>query len=114
MPSLISAAVTGQGLIYYTLFGTIDYEATLDWYVDLYAIQDDVDLKVTYINVYDGYTLNLENLYLEYALEDLDDHNMICLYAKEACNCAVCSGLYYDDDETEILAIASYYVADDF
>ena len=34
MPQLMSAAETGQGLIYYTMYGTNNFKTTLDWWVN--------------------------------------------------------------------------------
>lgn len=57
--------------------------------------------------------MSVSNLYIEYELVDDDDHNMVCLYAKDACNCTICSGLYIDSDSA-ISVKAVYYAADDF
>ena len=101
MPTLIPAADTSSGyLIYYALVGSQNFLDTLNFWVDESAISDTVDLNTEYVDLYDGYMLSVQNLYIEYALEDENDHNMICLYAKDACNCTICSGLYIDSDET--------------
>lgn len=38
----------------------------------------------------------------------------MCLYAKDACNCAICAGLFWDDGNSEISIMATYYGADDW
>lgn len=114
MPQLISATATGKGVIYYTMYGTENFKDTLDWWVSLGAIRSDVDLQFNYMDVYDGYTLSVENLKLEYKLEEEHDHNLVCFVAKEACNCAICQGLYYNSTLVEILPKGRYYEADEF
>ena len=39
---------------------------------------------------------------------------MVCLYAKDACNCTICAGFYYSYEDSGVLAKAVYYHADDF
>jgi hypothetical protein len=102
MPTLIEAA-DSTAQFFYMLYGTQDYESTLEWYVDQGAIDDDVPLKEDYIDIYDGYTLNLYQMEMEYDVDVDGDHSLLCLLAKEACNCAICAGLYWDDDEDEVL-----------
>lgn len=58
MPTLLKAT-DGTPHFFYTLMGTQDFLSTLEWHVDQGAINDDVPLKETYIDNYDGYTLSL-------------------------------------------------------
>ena len=110
MPTLISAAnAGGNGQIFYNLVGTENWQGMIDFYVDLGAIQFPDQI----FERYDGYQLNLMNLYLEQELIDEGDTSLICLVAKEACNCCICAGLTYTDDD-EIVVDARYYNADDF
>ena len=82
----------------------------LDFYVDLGAI----DETSSYQDIYDGYQLSFFNMYMEQALEEEYDMSLICLNAKDACNCTICAGLVYNDSD-EIVVEARYYAnADDF
>lgn len=50
---------------------------------------------------------------METELAEEGDTSLICLVAKTACNCCVCAGLTYTDND-EIVVDARYYDADDF
>ena len=68
-------------------------------------------MQTEYLDVYDGYQLNLVNTEIATAIELEYDHNKICFLAKDACNCAICAGLFVDTDLT-IKKNATYYNAD--
>ena len=62
MPTLISTAdTTGSSLIYYALYGTEHFQSLLELYQNEGAISSYSNLKSDYMNVYDGYQLNLVN-----------------------------------------------------
>lgn len=95
------------------MYGTTSYSDMLDFYVDLGAIPTTTDLESDYEAIYDGYVLSLFNLNIATALTVQNSHNMVCLLAKESCNCVVCGGLTIDTDDN-ILVKATFYFADDF
>ena len=55
-----------------------------------------MDLDQYYKDTYDGYSLQVSNNYIKYTIDSNNDHNLVCLMAKEACNCVVCQGIGWE------------------
>lgn len=103
-----------EGLVYYTLVGTNNFIQTINWWQRQGCIRYDIDKEVNFYTPYDGYTLSLQNLYIEYEMSQEDDFNLICLMSEEACNCAICLGIYYDTEEEKLMPTGRYFDYNNF
>jgi len=117
MPTLIPSSKAGGSYISYTLTGVDDYATTLDWYRTTGALSE--SQMRTQQSTSDGYILSLQNLANSENIGEADGNfNMICLVAKESCNCVECAGIKSVWDTTKnpvvkkINPVGYYYNAD--